>query len=120
MTPLERILERLDGVRRTTLGSITARCPPHDDRRSSPSVEEAKDGRVLLLCHAGCTVEDIVAALRLTMRDLFANGGRGREGRRIVATYDYRDERGALLFQAVRFEPKDFSQRRPLRPDDDL
>ncbi len=32
---------------------------------------------------------------------------------RIVATYDYRDEAGALLYQAVRFEPKDFRQRRP-------
>ena len=32
---------------------------------------------------------------------------------RIVATYDYRDERGELLFQVVRFDPKDFRQRRP-------
>lgn len=31
----------------------------------------------------------------------------------IVATYDYQDEDGALLFQVVRFEPKDFRQRRP-------
>lgn len=32
--------------------------------------------------------------------------------RRIVATYDYRDEAGALVFQVVRFEPKGFRQRR--------
>jgi hypothetical protein len=32
---------------------------------------------------------------------------------RIVATYDYRDERGTLLFQVVRYVPKDFRQRRP-------
>lgn len=31
----------------------------------------------------------------------------------IVATYDYRDEKGGLLFQAVRYEPKDFRQRAP-------
>jgi hypothetical protein len=31
----------------------------------------------------------------------------------IVATYDYRDERGELLFQVVRYEPKGFRQRRP-------
>lgn len=35
------------------------------------------------------------------------------EGPRIVATYDYRDEDGRLLYQAVRYEPKDFRQRRP-------
>jgi AAA domain len=32
---------------------------------------------------------------------------------RIVKTYDYRDETGELLFQVVRFEPKNFRQRRP-------
>src|SRR5436305_2032636 len=30
---------------------------------------------------------------------------------RIVATYPYTDERGELLFQVVRFPPKDFRQR---------
>jgi len=33
--------------------------------------------------------------------------------KRIVMTYDYRDESGKLLFQVVRFEPKSFAQRRP-------
>lgn len=33
--------------------------------------------------------------------------------RRIVATYDYTDSVGALLYQVLRYEPKDFRQRRP-------
>ena len=37
----------------------------------------------------------------------------GAFGRRIVETYDYVDESGKLLFQVVRYEPKDFRQRRP-------
>lgn len=32
---------------------------------------------------------------------------------RIVATYDYLDDNGVLRFQVVRYEPKDFRQRRP-------
>jgi len=32
---------------------------------------------------------------------------------RIIATYDYIDESGKLLFQVVRLEPKTFRQRRP-------
>jgi hypothetical protein len=36
-----------------------------------------------------------------------------RTARRIVATYDYIDEHGKLLFQTVRYEPKDFKQRQP-------
>ena len=32
--------------------------------------------------------------------------------KRIIAEYDYKDENGARLYQTVRFEPKDFRQRR--------
>jgi 5S rRNA maturation endonuclease (ribonuclease M5) len=32
---------------------------------------------------------------------------------KIVATYDYTDEAGKLLFQCVRYQPKDFRQRQP-------
>lgn len=38
---------------------------------------------------------------------------RGASAFRIVATYDYTDEAGTLLYQVVRLEPKDFRQRRP-------
>jgi putative DNA primase/helicase len=33
--------------------------------------------------------------------------------RHIVATYDYPDANGTLLFQTVRYDPKDFRQRHP-------
>ncbi len=42
-----------------------------------------------------------------------ASHGASDGQRRIVATYDYRDEAGDLLFQAVRYLPKGFKQRRP-------
>jgi hypothetical protein len=32
---------------------------------------------------------------------------------RIVTTYPYVDHAGALLYEVVRFDPKDFRQRRP-------
>jgi hypothetical protein len=37
----------------------------------------------------------------------------GIEGQRLIAAYDYRDEAGCPRFQTVRFDPKDFAQRRP-------
>lgn len=37
----------------------------------------------------------------------------GHAHSQIAATYDYRDEAGQLLFQVVRFSPKEFRQRRP-------
>lgn len=42
-----------------------------------------------------------------------ATHGEASGGRVIEATYDYRDERGELLSQVVRFVGKDFRQRRP-------
>ena len=48
-----------------------ARCPAHEDHQPSLSIREGDDGRVLLKCFAGCPVEAIVAALGLTLADLF-------------------------------------------------
>lgn len=48
-----------------------------------------------------------------------ANGAvQPKAKRRIVKTYDYVDETGKLLFQVVRFEPKQFVQRRPSKMSD--
>lgn len=88
-----------------------AKCPGHEDTTPSLSISEGMDGRVLLCCHAGCSVDEILGALAIQKRDLFADNG--TSGREIIATYDYTDESGALLSQVVRFAPKDFRQRRP-------
>ena len=90
--------------------SFTARCPAHDDRENSLSVTQGDHGRVLLHCHAGCTYDAIVRALDIKPGDLC---GPPRDRRRIVATYDYTDAAGTLLYQVVRQEPKHFFQRRP-------
>jgi hypothetical protein len=37
----------------------------------------------------------------------------GKDRKAIIATYDYIDENGTLLFQVVRYDPKSFRQRRP-------
>jgi Protein of unknown function (DUF3631)/Toprim-like len=71
----ERLLGRLEGVRRSGKG-WTARCPAHEDRQPSLSIAEGEDGRLLLHCFAGCPVERVVAAVGLELRDLFPEDGR--------------------------------------------
>jgi len=66
----EAILARLQSVQRRG-SKWTARCPVHPDRSPSLCIRQGEEGRVLLYCFAGCTVEAICAALGLTMRDLF-------------------------------------------------
>jgi hypothetical protein len=68
--PLDAFLARLDRVRKSGNG-WTARCPAHDDRTASLSIADGDDGRVLVHCFAGCAVADIVAAVGLTLADLF-------------------------------------------------
>lgn len=113
----ERLLERLQGVRRGGSG-WTAKCPgpahQHGDRHPSLSVAEGDGGRILLKCHAGCATEDVLEALNLSEADLFEQrNGQPPTSRRIVATFDYRAAAGELLYQVVRYAPKDFRQRRP-------
>ena len=91
-----------------------ANCPAHTDLKPSFSFTDAPDG-LLVFCHAGCTFEEIAAALREAFpRETFAFAKRQtRQKRQIVATYDYRDKDGVLLYQSVRYHPKDFRFRRP-------
>ena len=65
----EDILDRLDRVRRSGRQWV-ARCPAHDDRNPSLTIREGNQG-VLLKCWAGCQLDEIMQALRLSKRDLF-------------------------------------------------
>lgn len=46
-------------------------CPAHTDTTASLHISVADNGKVLMKCHSGCKVTDIVAAVGLTMQDLF-------------------------------------------------
>ncbi len=114
--PFHRVVDALgDRIKNRGKGSVQACCPSHDDNRASLSVSRGDDGRALVTCHAGRGVETIVGALGLTMRDLFAGNGNGAgsQARHVDETYDYLDEQGEVLYQVIRYFPKDFRQRAP-------
>lgn len=68
--PIERLLGSIASARPLGRGWI-ARCPAHDDREPSLAIAEGDDDRVLLHCFAGCTAQEIVSALGLSVSDLF-------------------------------------------------
>ncbi len=110
---IDRVLQALKRVEKSGDG-WKALCPAHEDGNSSLTVSEANDGRVLVHCHAGCGWNQIVAAAGLKPADFFAEKPAPAGGKpRIVATYNYLDEAGILLYQVVRMFPKSFRQRRP-------
>lgn len=84
----DRVLDALRShgrqVRQDGNGQAMAQCPAHDDNNPSLRVT-AMEGRALIHCHAGCATLDVLAALGLTMADLF-DDSRG-------VTYEYQDGR---------------------------
>jgi Toprim domain len=74
MTAAE-LVRYLDRVSDAGPGAWRARCPAHDDAKPSLSITTGEAGRVLLRCHAGCPVEQIVQALGLRLTDLFIEKG---------------------------------------------
>src|SRR5215471_8124185 len=93
-------IRHLKGVRKTAEGWI-ARCPAHEDEHPSLCIKNDPD-KLVVYCQAGCSFESILAQVP-----------EARNARREVASYDYRDEFGNLLYQTVRLEPKGFLQRKP-------
>lgn len=107
---VSRLLAKLDGVRPAG-HQWMALCPAHEDRRASLTVRTGPDGRALVYCHAGCTIDAIIDRLGLEYGDLFDTPrSKGYEPER---AYDYLDRNRNLLFQVTRFFPKDFRQRTP-------
>lgn len=97
------------------------RCFHHDDSNPSLSIF-FQNGEYRFHCHA-CNISgdclDIIGAMEniskmgekiMRLKEIV---GISELKLKIVKTYNYLDTEGNLIFQVVRFEPKDFRQRRP-------
>ncbi|HWE52462.1 MAG TPA: AAA family ATPase [Bryobacteraceae bacterium] len=101
-------LSRALGARRSG-SQWLAKCPGHDDSTASLAVRES-NGKILLHCHAGCPQEDVIEALK--GRGLWDTADAAAKPV-ISAEYGYTDEHGELLYEVVRYQPKNFKQRYP-------
>lgn len=87
-----RVLDRgSDCVLPSGRGWVTA-CPAHADRERSLFMAHGEDGRALLTCRAGCSQEEVLAALDLAPADLLISAGdlqRMRPGVRGIAPFAF-------------------------------
>jgi putative DNA primase/helicase len=95
---------------------VLAPGPGHSakDRSLSIKIDAAAPRGFLAYSHSGddpLRCKDYVSE-KLGLPPWTGNGSTSN-GRSKATSYDYHDERGELLFQVVRSEPKDFRQRRP-------
>ena len=126
--PVEDARQLLDLVlgafpQRKTLsdGSYMVPCPFHSDSTPSLKIGIAEGERGAFICF-GCQEKgnllQLAERVGIVVNWLPDERKRAEENARsgkgkIVATYDYPDETGELLYQVVRFQPKRFAQRRP-------
>ena len=72
---LRSVLERFQGVRRTTDGWVACcPCPGHGDngdQNASLRVTLGGDGRILIKCRVGCPTDSVLDACSLDWSDLF-------------------------------------------------
>jgi 5S rRNA maturation endonuclease (ribonuclease M5) len=112
-------LQQLPGFKPCGKDQYEAQCPGHEDKKASLSIGIGNDSRILLHCHAGCKLDTILKAAGIEKRALFLVNGNSDDSSfpaassHIIASYDYVTETGELLYQVVRYEPKNFRQRRP-------
>jgi RecA-family ATPase/5S rRNA maturation endonuclease (ribonuclease M5) len=96
----------------------SCKCPAHDDAHESLSVSEGRNNQTLVHCHAGCSQEAVMDALRSQglwgkadngskPRARKANGASGK----VVASYNYKARDGKHLYYIDRYEPKGFRRR---------
>lgn len=107
MTEFELALSKLQKVKKIG-NEYLAQCPCHKDKVQSLSIKEGNNGKALLYCHAGCDYSKLIDVLGL--RKEIDN-----TEPQVVATYDYTNASGELLYQVVRYSPKAFKQRRPVK-----
>lgn len=71
MRPVEKVLSRLEAVRKNGDHKWMARCPSHADNDPSLSIREKDDGLVLVHCFAGCGGADVMEAIGLSLSDMY-------------------------------------------------
>lgn len=100
------------------------KCTRHGDEHPSLKINARKNVWLCGPCGASGNAWKLAAFLtgcdpneRQTitnwLREKGLLGDNEKSAGKIVATYDYPDERGIVLFQVLRYEPKAFRQRRP-------
>ncbi len=93
------LLSQLAGVKRTGINRWLALCSAHSDKHPSLAVRELDDGRVLVHCFAGCSVEEVLHAVGLEFDALFPERLIGHRLHPERHTFSAKD-----ILEAVRYE----------------
>lgn len=108
----EKIFKELNSPKQLPFdGQFVAKCPCHDDEHNSLFVKKDEEtGNILLYCMVGCKTEDVVKAMNLEMKDLFADGNARRSKYSKQKQYFYHDKSGVQVAKKVSCKNPDGSK----------
>ncbi len=95
----DTLLSQLARFKRTGNNRWLACCPAHSDKRPSLNVRELDDGRILVKCFAGCSVEEVLDAVGLEFDALFPERAIGDHIPRERRPFNSSDVLAALNFE---------------------
>jgi len=82
---LDAFVAKCGGAVRQNGKETVCHCPAHDDQNPSLNVRLGDDGKLLVTCRAGCSIQSIVDSVDWSMKDLMPSGpptgGRKRRGK---------------------------------------
>ena len=78
------------GVNSQGVDNYSCKCPAHDTNHESLAIGVNRDGRYVVHCHAGCEIGDIMAAVGLSVRDLYPDGAMAERIRPIQKPFEAR------------------------------
>jgi hypothetical protein len=129
MTVTAESLARSLGGRRNGHGGWRAKCPSHNDNDPSFDITTGESGKVVFICRAGCTNDQVLDALK--RRGLWpereaSHGRNGANGHATDASlpphpqfgapdhrFDYYDRNGHLIGAVCRWNRRDRKEIRP-------
>jgi hypothetical protein len=97
----EKLLSRLNKVRKTGPNRWIACCPAHEDRNPSLNVKEEADGTLLVICRSGCDNNAIREAAGLEWRDFFPERSTGIYDRKLERAFPAAEVLRALADEAT-------------------
>ncbi|SCH96757.1 DNA primase (bacterial type) [uncultured Ruminococcus sp.] len=92
----QEVLQHFQNVKRTGNNQYSALCPAHDDHTASLCIGTGDDGRTLVTCQRGCSLDDILSAVGLKKSDLFATPLEQKQNKpwKYICSYYYPDRNG--------------------------
>ena len=112
----QKIAESCDKFKRSG-DWFLVKCPCHDDKNPSLGMKDGDNGFVIFKCQAGCDSKEIASYFKDKGHNVSGKENQQQiqqhQQKKEIARYQYISLDGVLLFEKIRYHPKDFRVQNP-------